>query len=246
MEQHLNYANLLSFVQVAVVFNFGLFFLRDRNTFKNVCIEFLLYLGASAELDIKNALKEIKRVRKTMPDEIKLEKEKTKAYYQKLKDILYYKESDYFFLPCIGLFSGTYGLTFLLLTGLTGWEYDSFITNLILVSGETTLLFNVLSSIILYNKTNEKEVRYIILRNVSLYILSCIASIILVVFDLLFHILYAVDHVIVLLTIGVVYFPAIVLVSISIAKMVKVEYWTFRCVWHTIRLKRMLDERRKT
>lgn len=45
----LNLVNLLAFVQVAVVFNFGLFFLRRQNTFSDVKKEFLKYLNAYRE-----------------------------------------------------------------------------------------------------------------------------------------------------------------------------------------------------
>ena len=68
MDQSLNLANLLSFVQIAVVFNFGLFFLRGKNTFKEICDEFNLYLASLAGYNLNDSIREVRRVRRTMPD----------------------------------------------------------------------------------------------------------------------------------------------------------------------------------
>lgn len=245
MEHCFNLANLLSFVQIAVVFNFGLFFLRGKNTFKEVCAEFDLYLGSLAKGCLNNSIKEVRRVRKAMPEDIRAQKEKTHKYYRLLKALLESKEKDFFILPCIGLFSGTYSLLFLFSGGLSGWKYDGLITDTLLVMAQIVLMMNIVSFLQLRKRTakgaREKDVRYIIMINVVWFILLCLIAFLLVSVGWVYPFFNHIDYAVLTFVILTVYFPAILLVLMSLKKMIFLIYCQYMCSYHTKKLREMLD-----
>lgn len=246
MEQCFNLANLLSFVQIAVVFNFGLFFLRGKNTFREICTEFNLYLGALANDCLNYSIKEVRRVRKTMPEDIRIQKEKTHKYYLYLKTQIIDKDESFFVLPCIGLFSGSYSLLFLFSGGLFGWELDGLITDVLLVMAQVVLMMNICSLLQLRNKMEEeKKVRYIIMINVIWFILICIISFLFISFGWVYPFFNYIDYAILTFVVLTVYFPAILLVLISLKKMFFLIYYQYMCNCHTKKLRRMLDKRKQ-
>jgi len=245
MEQHLNFANLLSFVQIAVVFNFSLFFLRGKNTFKEVCTEFNLYLATLANYSLSDSIKEVKRVRKTMPEDIRCQKEKTHKYYRLLKNLITNKEQDFFILPCIGLFSGTYSLAFLLMGGLYRWNFDCFITNVMLVLAQVVLVMNIFSWLQLRNKEVENEVRYITMVNVIWFILLSGSAILFTVFGWVYPFFTHVDYTLLTFVVITVYFPALMLVASSFKKIILLLTYQYACNRSTSKLKGMLDKRKR-
>ncbi|MCM1108880.1 MAG: hypothetical protein NC388_07480 [Clostridium sp.] len=244
MEQHLNLANLLSFVQIAVVFNFSLFFLRGKNTFKEVCDEFNLYLGALAKYSLKDSIKEIRRVRRTMPEDIRRQKEKAHKYYRLLDNLIKNKEQDFFILPCIGLFSGTYSLIFLLSGGLYDWDFDCFITDILLVLAQVVLVMNIISWLQLRNNKEEDTVRYIIMSNVIWFILICIFSVLFTAFGWVYPFFTHIDYAVLSLAVLTVYFPALLLVLNSLKKIILLLRYQYACNRSTSKLKGMLDKRK--
>lgn len=238
--------NLLAFVQVAVVFNFGLFFLRRRNTFSDVKMEFLDYLNAYKEGYSQRAKNIIEEQNENDSYATILEKENVNTYYNRIEYLTKEEDQDYLVLPCVGLFSGVYSLLFLLIVGLEGWMFEDKTYNMLLLMAQVVLFMNLYSCFKLRKDGNEMMVRRQIIKHVALFFILGLLAILLSCFDCLFQVINCPDTVLAISTILVVYFPALLLVYVTLKSISSFLYNQLMCNYHIWKYRRLLAKEKVT
>lgn len=237
----LNLVNLLAFVQVAVVFNFGLFFLRRQNTFSDVKKEFLKYLNAYREGYSQSAKNIIEDQNENDTTETILEKEYVHTYYNRIEYLTKEEDKDYLVLPCIGLFSGLYSLLFLLIVGIDGWIFDDKTYNMLLIMAQVVLFMDLFSCFKLHEDADEMVVRRQIFKYVIIFFVLGLLAFLLSCFDCMFHVINCPDTVLAFSSIVVVYFPALLLVYTTLKSTSTFLYNQLMCNYHVWKYKKLRD-----
>ena len=237
----LNLVNLLAFVQVAVVFNFGLFFLRRQNTFSDVKKEFLKYLNAYREGYSQSAKNIIEDQNENDTMETILEKEYVHTYYNRIEYLTKEEDKDYLVLPCIGLFSGLYSLLFLLIVGIDGWIFDDKTYNMLLIMAQVVLFMDLFSCFKLHEDADEMVVRRQIFKYVIIFFVLGLLAFLLSCFDCMFHVINCPDTVLAFSSIVVVYFPALLLVYTTLKSTSTFLYNQLMCNYHVWKYKKLRD-----
>lgn len=142
-------ANLLAFIQIAVVFDFGLLYLKDGHIFSDILKSFRRELSAGTETLVAQCDKALKRLEVMHPNiTIRIKKETVKSAKERLAAMVNpddnFPWAKYAYL---GLYSGVYGLLCLLVIGVFGCEYDGTLQDFLLISAQTILLLEILSLI---------------------------------------------------------------------------------------------------
>lgn len=233
--------NLLAFVQVAVVFNFGLFFLRRQNTFSDVKKEFLKYLNAYREGYSQSAKNIIEDQNENDTMETILEKEYVHTYYNRIEYLTKEEDKDYLVLPCIGLFSGLYSLLFLLIVGIDGWIFDDKTYNMLLIMAQVVLFMDLFSCFKLHEDADEMVVRRQIFKYVIIFFVLGLLAFLLSCFDCMFHVINCPDTVLAFSSIVVVYFPALLLVYTTLKSTSTFLYNQLMCNYHVWKYKKLRD-----
>lgn len=233
--------NLLAFVQVAVVFNFGLFFLKRQNTYSDVKEEFLRYLNAFKDGYSQNAKSIIDAPIDNESTELAIEKEYVKTYYNRIRFLTLDEDKDYLMLPCMGLFSGFYSLLFLFIVGIEGWTYADKATNLLMLMSQLVLVMDIASYLYLRDKEEERWVRRAIMRLVIIFFLLGITVFLMSCFDWSFHVISCPKTFLALSSIVVVYFPALLLVGTTFKIIHKFLYNQLMCNFHVWRYRRISE-----
>lgn len=233
--------NLLAFVQVAVVFNFGLFFLKRQNTYSDVKEEFLRYLNAFKDGYSQNAKNIIDTPVENDSTELAIEREYVKTYYDRLRFLTLDEDKDYLMLPCMGLFSGFYSLLFLFIVGIEGWTYEEKSINLLLVMSQLVLVMDIASYLYLRDKDEDTSVRRAIMRLVITFFLLSIMAFLMSCFDWIFHVISCPKTFLALTSIVVVYFPALLLIGTTFKIIHKFLYNQLMCNFHMWRYRRLSE-----
>lgn len=237
----LSLVNLLAFVQVAVVFNFGLFFLRRQNTYSDVKKEFLNYLKAYKDGYSENAKNAIENRIENESSEISIEREYVNKYYGRLEFLTKEEDHDYLVLPCVGLFSGIYSLLFLLIIGIDGWYYEDKTYNMLLLISQIVLIMNFVSYFKLHDNDDEMTVRRDILKLVMSFLILCLAAFLLSCFDYVIPVIDYPDSFLAVSSIAVVYFPALLLVYTTMKTICTFSYNQLMCNYHVWKIKKLVE-----
>ena len=240
MEEYINYANLLSFVQVGVALNFGLLYLDKKNAFATVYKEYQQYLMAISRKCRCNAGNTTKRVRSTMPVHIR----EKKACVDRWKNIIidtYKHDFDYPYLVCWGVGSGVFGFWYLLAIGFLGLNKDGFLMDFTILLGEIVSLMEIISFIILYNVREDScKKRKRVFQICSYFFLSIIGVIFCVYNNWIFRINWSMRTCFIA-SLYVAYTPIIWLLGIATWHYWKVVFCRMMCYLSILKLKMSLE-----
>lgn len=240
----MNYGNILAFIQIAVAFNLGLFYLKKDDRYSTYFQQFIDMLSSSVketmnkETERKNKNEEsISNLQQELQDEeLKMEKinrlriknAKAEAAYKKLSFLIDKKSFMFPYLPCFGLFSGIYSLTLLLNVGLFDTCIDTYcnLKELIIVWAEMVILLQLVIYLRINREKNETTININITIASLLYvILLFITGILVVIGCLPIHIdLYINYDIIILACTLTAYIPGIALAYIILSRTVNILY----------------------
>lgn len=240
MTQGLDYGNLLAFVEIVIAFNGGLIFLKQNdNVLNKIGCSFLrftegivrnFYEEASDAENFLNRLPffEEKKLQE-MIDRMNLEVKKIKPL---LENVVNKSNMSYLYscIPYLGLYSGIYGLAFLLIIGLLGWCLDDFLKDYILVLGEVVGFWEALTMAYLYyhykcvndNMSDDKK-QYFFFANIAWFIFFVFIATLVTVLGWVIP-FYSDFDTPLLLSLLVVCFPIIVLAIFAVYRFILVIY----------------------
>ena len=242
MEEHFNYANLLSFVQVGVAMNFGLLYLNKKNVFASIYKEYQGYLEALSKACLNKAAKQTGRVRIEMGEIIGMEKAMVDHWKSKIK-YTYEHEFDYPYLACWGICSGTYGFFFLLAVGLFGCYHDKFLMDFIIVLSELVCITELVSYISVYNIREEMEKKKRVFWTCLSFFVAIWGVLTCVQKGWIYRMEWNMD-ICFLVSMFVAYTPVIWLILMALERLARILLMQVVCYWHAARLRMLLDARK--
>lgn len=224
----LDCVNLLAFIQIAVAFNFGLFYLKEKNSLTDLHKNYQKDLRSLAQNTIDSATQTLIDAKSCEDHECRT----SCAYLEQcLKKIMYLtdkgtKWDEYAFL---GLYAGVYGLFCLFFIGLSGCQHEPFAQRYLLIIAE----FFILSEILLWVRICIEEDAHVVKASAyrDIFILTTIICIgaVFAYFDWTFKVFPEFEAPFVASLI-VVYFPIFVFMANAVYERCRVKWLNYCCV----------------
>lgn len=242
----MNYGNILAFVQIAVAFNLGLFYLKKDDRFTEYFQRFIDMLSPAVneatekeqdrEEYYKNTISNLDKLKDENSEgkrnKLRKENAKAKATYDKLSYLTNKQSFLYPYLPCFGLFSGIYSLMLLLNVGLFDTCIDTYcnLKELTIVWAETVIFLQLVIYFRISHEKNETTVNInITIATLFLVILLFITGILVLFRWLPIHINVYINYDILLLgCVLTAYIPGIALAYIILSRTVNILFFYHR------------------
>jgi len=238
--------NLLALIQFIIAFDFGLFYLDDKDKLTKIYIQCRVDLVKSIEPFLSDVNALLKQTLKSDNEECILKSAYLDKVYRQLKyfaDKLSLSMKGFGF---VGLYAGIYGFICLFCLGIFGCQHEALIKNYILVTSQ--IILGIELFVLVFNFIHEGDSEYYdnVWLNIKFILFIIAFSVGISYFDWTYKYFAEFEFPFVVISLVVLLFPIIQFISYIVIAHIVVLFLKLRCKYYIRQIDKCLKKENET